>query len=107
MYDIYKGYPDVRYTTCGMWERVHLVKFDKLFPLVLSNKATRVEPPDFDPVSDENVGCHGIGRIRRKCKGVKGNTGKRVQKVGLNGTWHVTTFRTAWMIYGRTGAIES
>jgi len=42
MYDRYKGYPDIRYGTSGMWRRTHLVELDKLLPLVLTNAAARL-----------------------------------------------------------------
>ena len=78
---------------------MYLVKLDKLFPLILSDGEARLEPPDLNPVSDENIGCHGVWRTGRKYERVKGNTKHgtmRVQKVGLNGIWHVTMFHTAW-----------
>ena len=38
---------------------MYLVQPDKSSPLVLSNTAARLEPPDFDPTSGENLDCHG------------------------------------------------
>jgi len=60
MYDRYKGYPDVRYGHIQMWRRTHLVELDKLLPLILSNAAARLEPPDLNPISGENTGRHSI-----------------------------------------------
>jgi len=36
----------------------HLVELYELFPFILSNTASRLEPPNFDPVSGEDLGRH-------------------------------------------------
>lgn len=48
-----------------VWQREFLteargIDLNKLFLLVFSNAAAGLEPPDLNPVSDENVSYHGI-----------------------------------------------
>ena len=58
MYDKYRGWANVRSAT-ETRRRTHLVEFDKLLPLVLSNVTAVLEFPNLNPISGENAGCHG------------------------------------------------
>jgi len=65
MYDRYKGCPDVRYGTSGVWRIMYLVELDKLLPLVLPNTASRLEPPNFNSISGKDTCCHSVRRMGR------------------------------------------
>ena len=77
---------------------MYLVKLDKLFPLILSDGEARLEPPDLNPVSDENIGCHGVWRTGRKYE----SEGKHETRDNASSKgwlkWHLARdqFHTAW-----------